>query len=237
MRSGPVKKRLELEKRRIPGRSRGILDLPVFNSVSMSTWAIDLGTTNTGIARWNPSEERVMLKELTAICRKPGRNDPLEAPRLVPSATHVEEEPGFWAGVANWPMLRGRVFWGRFAHIGRPALEMNSAKITPNFAPTFKPYLSHEALRPIARVGGTVYTARDVAHIFLRELFAEVKRQTGDRIDDLVNWSFADGIYSQDFDHLFNLNKIRKAGWREVVDSEEMLLRLLGDLRRMRIIP
>ncbi len=152
----------------------------------MSTWAIDLGTTNTGIARWNPSEERVMLEELTAICRKPGRNDPLEAPRLVPSATHVEEEPGFWAGVANWPMLRGRVFWGRFAHIGRPALEMNSAKITPNFAPTFKPYLSHEALRPIARVGGTVYTARDVAHIFLRELFAEVKRQTGDRIDDLV---------------------------------------------------
>ena len=57
------------------------------------------------------------------------------------------------------------------------------------------------------------------------------------RIDDLVNWSFADGIYGQDFDHLFNLNKIRKAGWREVVDSQEMLLRHLGDLRRMRVIP
>jgi len=147
---------------------------------------MDLGTTNTGLARWNVAQERVLLEELTTICRKPGREDPLEAPRLVPSATHVVDDPGFWAGVGNWPLLRGRVFWGRFAHIGRPALELNSAKVTPNFAATFKPYLSHEALRPIARAGNQVYTARDVARVFMRELFAEVKRQKGERIRDLV---------------------------------------------------
>ena len=57
------------------------------------------------------------------------------------------------------------------------------------------------------------------------------------RIGDLAYWPFMDAIYAQDYDHVFSMVKIRKAGWTEVVDSEEMLLRQLGGLRRDRVIP
>ena len=152
----------------------------------MGSWALDLGTTNTGVARWNDAEGAVELVELTEICRRPGTDDPLEAPRLVPSATHVVEKQSFWTRVGNWGLFSRRVFWGRLAHIGRQALELNEARIHPNYAATFKPYLAHEGLRPLVRVGKYRYTARDVARLFVRELFSEVKRQTGERIRDLV---------------------------------------------------
>ena len=152
----------------------------------MGSWALDLGTTNSGIARWNDAEQTVQLLELTGICRRPGADDPLEAPRLVPSATHVVVDRGFWARVGNWGLFSRRFFWGRQAYIGRTALEMNDARVSPNFAATFKPYLAHEGTRPLVRVGDLRYTARDVARFFVRELFAEVKRTTGERIRDLV---------------------------------------------------
>ena len=57
------------------------------------------------------------------------------------------------------------------------------------------------------------------------------------RLADLVSWAFADGIYSQDYDHLFSMTKARNAGWHHVIDTEDMLLRQLGQLRRDRIIP
>jgi molecular chaperone DnaK (HSP70) len=78
------------------------------------------------------------------------------------------------------------VFWGKWGHIGRPALELNSGKLYPNYVHAFKPYLGLDALRVVARAGKERFTARDVARIFLRELFAEVHRTTGERIRDLV---------------------------------------------------
>jgi molecular chaperone DnaK (HSP70) len=55
----------------------------------MAKWAIDLGTSNTGLARWDDQSHRPRLLELPTICRKPQGADALEAPRLVPSATEV----------------------------------------------------------------------------------------------------------------------------------------------------
>jgi molecular chaperone DnaK (HSP70) len=150
------------------------------------SWAIDLGTTNTGIARWDDEADRPRLVELPSICRKPGESDHLEAPRLVPSSTHVIEERDFWTRVGTWPFFARRSFLGKLAHIGRPALEMNEGQVQPNFAFTFKPFLSHEALRPIAHASRKTYSAREVAYMFTRELFAEIKRVTGERIRDLV---------------------------------------------------
>jgi hypothetical protein len=50
-------------------------------------WAIDIGTTNTGIARWDDVGEKSQLLELPHLCRDHAANDPLQAPRMVPSAT------------------------------------------------------------------------------------------------------------------------------------------------------
>lgn len=151
----------------------------------MSGWALDLGTTNSGIARCDESGQP-QLVELAGVCRDPGRDDPLEAPRMVPSAVHVLERPGLMGRLGSWPPLARRVFLGRRALIGRRALERNRDVAHPAFAPTFKAALASEATRPLARVGRRSFSARALAGLFLRELLAETKRATGVRIRDLV---------------------------------------------------
>src|SRR5215210_8159556 len=154
----------------------------------MTGWALDLGTTNSGVAFWDESLGRPRLVELPAICRKPAseKEDPLEAPRLVPSAVHFLEKLRALDRLGSWPPLARRFFIGQRALIGRPALERNEGNVHPSFVPTFKPGLSSEALRPLARIGRESLTARDAAHAFLRELLREIKRATGHRVRDLV---------------------------------------------------
>ena len=152
----------------------------------MTGWALDLGTTNSGVARWDESLGKPRLVELPAVCRNPATEDALEAPRLVPSAVHFLEKLKPLDRLGSWPPLARQFFIGQRALIGRPALERNEGTVHPSFVPTFKPGLSTEALRPLARVGRESVTARDAAHAFLRELLREVKRATGHRIRDLV---------------------------------------------------
>jgi molecular chaperone DnaK (HSP70) len=150
------------------------------------SWALDLGTTNTGIARWDDDADRPRLAELQNICRRPGRVDPLEAPRLVPSAVHIEPDKGLKARIGRWGWFRKNTFWGREAYIGREALDRNEGWSGPNYAPTFKAALAVAPNRHLARVRSRSYTAREVARIFLRELLREVQASTGERIRDLV---------------------------------------------------
>ena len=152
----------------------------------MKGWALDLGTTNSGIARWDEGSGQPQLVELPAICRNPERDDPLEAPRMVPSAVHFLEHPGLLDRLGGWPPVARRMFLGRRALVGRPALERNRETSHPSFVPAFKAALSIESTRPLARVGRRVVTARAAARAFLRELLAETKRTTGERIRDLV---------------------------------------------------
>src|SRR4051794_2418613 len=152
----------------------------------MAGWALDLGTTNSGISCWDESLGKPRLVETPDIGRNRDSEDPLEAPRLVPSAVHFLERPGVLDRLGSWPPLARRFFIGRRAVIGRPALERNQGVVYPSFVPTFKPALSGEPLRPLARVGRESLTARDAAHAFLRELLREVKRTTGQRVRDLV---------------------------------------------------
>lgn len=151
----------------------------------MPGWALDLGTTNSGLARCDDSG-RPQLIELPSVCRSSDRDDPLEAPRMVPSAVHVLERPGLLGRLGSWPPLARHAFLGRRALIGQPALEHNRDTTHPSFVPTFKTALAREATRPLARVGRRALGARDVAGYFLRELLAETKRATGVRIRDLV---------------------------------------------------
>jgi len=151
----------------------------------MSGWALDLGTTNSGIARCDETGQP-QLVELPAVCRDPERDDPLEAPRMVPSAVHVVERPGLLDRLGGWPPVARHVFLGRRALIGQRALERNRDSVLPAFAPTFKAALASEATRPLARVGRRAVSAREIAGLYLRELLAETKRATGHRIRELV---------------------------------------------------
>lgn len=148
----------------------------------MSHWAIDLGTTNSALCRWDEERAEPVLVRLSEICRDPDGTDPLAAPGVVPSATHVTPERDVWGRLGQLPFLRQRVLWGRHGWIGRPALERNLTRIHPAFARSFKGHLQHQALRPIARAGGRAYTAREIGRIFARELVAAVHRATGERL-------------------------------------------------------
>ncbi len=152
----------------------------------MDAWALDLGTTNSGMARWDGATDQAQLVELPGVCRRADGDDPLEAPRMVPSAVHLLDRPGFVDRLGAWPPLARHLLIGRLAFIGRQALERNQASVNSAFTPGFKTALGIDAMRPLARVGRRPVTARAVAQAFLRELLVEVKRATGRRVRDLV---------------------------------------------------
>jgi len=145
-------------------------------------WAIDLGTTNSAVARWDATDQRAHLLRLEALCRDPDGTDPLAAPGVIPSATEVIEHADLATWLGGLPWLSNLVFWGRQAHIGRQAVEANLAQPRSTFVPSFKPLLQHDAGRPVARLGRRQMSAREVARRWLRELLAEIKRATGTRV-------------------------------------------------------
>ncbi len=150
------------------------------------SWAIDLGTTNTGVALWDPESGQPELVELPTISRRPSASNPLEAPHMIPSSVHMLPRTGIVNRIGAWPPVGRRFFLGKSALIGQTAVEHNQGVAGPAFVPTFKHALGREALRPVARVGKGIFTARQVAAAFLRELLAEVKRNTGKRVRNLV---------------------------------------------------
>ncbi len=150
------------------------------------SWSLDLGTTNTGVARWDEQAGQPQLVALPRLCRRPKGTDPLEAPALVPSVLQMLEPASLLDRIGMWRGLERWTLWGRTAQIGRPALERNTALTDPAFVPGFKTALSWEPLRPLARLGQSAVTARQAARAFVRELFAEVGRETGRSIRNLV---------------------------------------------------
>lgn len=149
-------------------------------------WALDLGTTNTGLARWDEAAARPRMVELSRICRRPGGEDHLEAPLLVPSMVQALEPDSLAARLGRWPMVERRWFFGRQALIGREAQEVNLGQPRPAFAATFKQHLMRSPLRTVARLGRHPLSARDVARLFVRELLLAVKEETKERIRELV---------------------------------------------------
>jgi molecular chaperone DnaK len=149
-------------------------------------WSLDLGTTNSLVARWDPTSGRPRVQRLVDICRRPDAEDPLEAPNAVPSAVHALPVEGFMDKMGRRTWLRKRVFWGSWGLIGRPAMEKNAGTIHPNYATGFKHWLGRDPLRTMARVGKETVSAREIARIFLRELLLSVKATTGERLKQLA---------------------------------------------------
>ena len=54
---------------------------------------------------------------------------------------------------------------------------------------------------------------------------------------DLVAWPFADYVFGADWDIMSDVTKSRLFGFHDVVDSQEMFVRLLRRFREERIVP
>ena len=57
------------------------------------------------------------------------------------------------------------------------------------------------------------------------------------RFDEVVAWPFGDYVFNCNWDVMTSVTKCRRHGFHEVVDSEEMFVRLLTQFRRQRIVP
>ena len=55
--------------------------------------------------------------------------------------------------------------------------------------------------------------------------------------DELVAWPFADYVFGCDWDVMSDVTKSRRFGFNDVVDSEEMFVRLMRQFRAERIVP
>ena len=55
--------------------------------------------------------------------------------------------------------------------------------------------------------------------------------------DQLVAWPFADYVFGADWDVMSDVTKSRLHGFHDVVDSEEMFVRLLKQFRNERVVP
>ncbi|TDR85154.1 SDR family oxidoreductase [Enterovirga rhinocerotis] len=54
---------------------------------------------------------------------------------------------------------------------------------------------------------------------------------------ETVSWAFGDFQWHADYDSISETTKIRRFGFHEVVDDEEMLIRQMRELRALRVIP
>jgi hypothetical protein len=57
------------------------------------------------------------------------------------------------------------------------------------------------------------------------------------RYEDLVSWRYGDFVFASGHDIVSDMGKAWRAGFREVVDTEAMFLRVFESYRRDRIIP
>ena len=57
------------------------------------------------------------------------------------------------------------------------------------------------------------------------------------RFEEIAAWGYPDGLFASDYDIVSDTSKARRFGFHELVDTEEMFLRMFSDFRRDQIIP
>ncbi len=57
------------------------------------------------------------------------------------------------------------------------------------------------------------------------------------RFEEIAAWGYPDGVFASDYDIVSDTSKARRFGFHDLVDTEEMFVRMFSDFRRDRIIP
>ena len=126
-------------------------------------WAIDLGTTNTLIAKWVGTHAvTVALEDLVEY--EPAWHTP-----LIPSAIYFQDA--------------GRAIIGRPALAAREILHPSDLQNLGPLARSFKKTLARASQQAVAQLGSESISARQAATVFLRELLAitaDYERQRAD---------------------------------------------------------
>ena len=125
-------------------------------------WAIDLGTTNTLLAKWMGTHASIVaLEEL--VDYEPAWQTP-----LIPSAIYFQE--------------RGRAIIGRPALAAREFTHTDFNMLGP-LARSFKKTLARESQKAVAQIGSDTISARECATVYLRELLDTAGEYQRARLD------------------------------------------------------
>lgn len=150
-------------------------------------WSIDIGTTNSLVARWDDEAAQPEMIGLPTICRRQAESSAqLHVPSLVPSCVLFPTRPRRRDRIGSHPFLLKRFFLGTMALIGQQAIDHWVSRSATGYVPVFKPYLGRESYRVLAQAGRRSYTTRQAALAFMRELLAAVTASTGERPRDIV---------------------------------------------------
>ncbi|WP_419165016.1 Hsp70 family protein [Candidatus Palauibacter sp.] len=154
-------------------------------------WAIDLGTSNTTICEDRSGRPHtVNLPDLAKL-------EPLTQTPVLPSCVCILDRDG------------------EEVLIGQEAVTYNWDGQAAGFARGFKRYLDTESGRAVARVGGRIFTAQDVASFFLREVIGKLEAQFGEDITD-VTIATPSGFYETYRAELQAiLRSVKHRGWWE----------------------
>lgn len=71
-------------------------------------------------------------------------------------------------------------------------------------------------------------------------LWGEMARRNDlrfDRIEDVADWAFADVMFAGAWEQTASVVKAHQFGFTGMVDTEEMLLRILNEYRKLKILP
>lgn len=125
-------------------------------------WGIDLGTSNTTVSEDRSGSPHVVnLPDLVKL-------EPLTQTPVIGSCVCVMDRKA------------------RRVLIGQEALDYNWDGRAEGFAQGFKRHLGRESQRPMARVDGRTFSARDVTGLYLRELLAALEERFGEPVRDVT---------------------------------------------------
>jgi molecular chaperone DnaK (HSP70) len=153
----------------------------------MSKWAIDLGTTNTCISRWNDKSDQPEIIHLDSICRKTVIGlEKLELPSIIPSSVYLTPSDNLMSKIGLLPFFRKNFFIGSYCQIGMQAIEKQMNQKDNNFIAGFKDHLSANPYDIMTRINKTAYTASQISFYFIRELLHTINDTIKERPRQMV---------------------------------------------------
>lgn len=130
----------------------------------MTAYAIDFGTSNTAIARWQITSQQPEMIDLAPFAQQLGENPP-----LIPSLLYVEDAS------------RDRVLWGQ--EVRDRGLDLATDK---RFWQSFKRGIGTDIQGFLPELDGCNITFEKVGEWFLLNVINTLKSQTQDKIDSLI---------------------------------------------------
>ncbi|MBN1499996.1 MAG: Hsp70 family protein [Spirochaetes bacterium] len=135
--------------------------------------AIDLGTTNTVVARWNDEHDCPEILQIDDICRNTRKKNEVDDSYTIPSCIFIQQPEKVYRFPLN---LLFRNFKSRTRGLaGMEALLTDSGRYKNNFVDNFKSSLGKNSYRILAKVGKWSYNSGDVARIFLSAVFDKIR--------------------------------------------------------------